>query len=116
MILVGNLQTWCIEVPIDEELDRVIPVIEQIRADSDICISIDTNKPEVMEAAVHAGANMINDVYALRSEGALAIAAKLKFLFVLMHMQGEPHNYARQSALSEWGITEVKRFFAERIA
>ncbi|MCW8408787.1 dihydropteroate synthase [Legionella sp. PATHC035] len=103
-------------VPIDAELNRVIPVIEQIRANSDVCISIDTNKPEVMEAAVSAGANIINDVYALRSPGALEMAAKLAVPVCLMHMQGEPHNMQHQPYYPQGVLSEVTQFFSERIA
>ncbi|PWY56644.1 dihydropteroate synthase [Legionella qingyii] len=102
-------------VPLDVELSRVIPVIEQIRANSDICISIDTNKPEVMQAAVSAGANVINDIYALRTEGALEMAAKLAVPICLMHMQGEPHNMQHDPYYSDGVLTEVMRFFMERI-
>nr|WP_276559050.1 dihydropteroate synthase [Fluoribacter dumoffii] len=103
-------------VPIDVEIKRVVPVIEQIRAASDICISIDTNKPEVMEAAVNAGANFINDVYALRTPGALEIAAKLAVPVCLMHMQGEPHNMQHEPHYPKGVLVEITRFFAERIA
>ncbi|KTD04567.1 dihydropteroate synthase [Fluoribacter gormanii] len=103
-------------VPLDEELERVIPVIEQIRANSDICISIDTNKPEVMAAAVSAGANVINDIYALRTEGALEMAAELAVPVCLMHMQGEPHNMQHHPYYSDGVLSEVTRFFMERIA
>src|SRR5688572_11323267 len=65
------------ELSLDTELSRVIPVIKEIRNNSNVCISIDTYKPEVMDAAVQAGANIINDIYALKQEGALAMAAKL---------------------------------------
>nr|WP_241030095.1 dihydropteroate synthase [Legionella anisa] len=102
-------------VPLDVELKRVIPVIEQIRRSSDICISIDTNKPEVMDAAVSAGANIINDVYALRTEGALEMAAKLAVPVCLMHMQGTPQNMQQNPYYPEGVLTEVKRFFIERI-
>lgn len=73
-----------------EELDRVMPVIEAIAGSSDISISIDTSKPAVMRAAVEAGASMINDIYALRQEGAVETASKLNAGVCLMHMQGEP--------------------------
>lgn len=77
-------------VPLQQELDRVVPLIETLSAEIDVPISIDTSKPEVMREAVTAGAGMINDVYALRLEGALAMAASLKVPVCLMHMQGEP--------------------------
>lgn len=78
------------EVSIDEECQRVIPIIESIRDFSDISISIDTSKPEVMQQAVAAGASMINDVNALQTEGALELVAKLNIPVCIMHMQGLP--------------------------
>jgi len=72
------------------EIARVVPVIEGIAARSDIAISIDTSKPEVMAAAVAAGACIVNDVYALRLPGARAFAAASGVGVCLMHMQGEP--------------------------
>jgi dihydropteroate synthase len=72
------------------EIARVVPVIEGIAAASDIAISIDTNKPAVMAAAVAAGACIVNDVYALRAPGARAWAAASEVGVCLMHMQGEP--------------------------
>jgi dihydropteroate synthase len=74
----------------NEELDRVIPVIEAIADRTDIAISIDTSKPGVMRAAVIAGASLINDVFALRQEGAVQVASELGVAVCLMHMQGEP--------------------------
>src|SRR3546814_1766211 len=76
----------------EEELHRVLPVIERLAKETDLPISIDTSRPEVMRAAVAAGAGMINDVYALRREGALAAAAELGVPVVLMHMLGEPRS------------------------
>ena len=73
-----------------EELDRVIPVINAIRQESDAVISIDTSKPAVMAEAIHAGAGMINDVCALTMDGALEMAASLNVPVCLMHMQGTP--------------------------
>ena len=78
------------EVSDAEELDRVIPVIEQILARHDVPVSVDTSKPAVMSAAVAAGATMINDVRALREPGALETAAALEAAICLMHMQGSP--------------------------
>ena len=77
-------------VSVQQELDRVIPVIESIAAQLAIPISIDTSKPEVMREAVSAGAGMINDVYALRHQGAVATAAELSVPVCLMHMLGDP--------------------------
>ena len=78
------------EVSEQEELDRTIPVIERLAAEIAVPISIDTQKPVVMRAAVAAGASLINDVAALRAEGALAAAADLNVPVCLMHMQGAP--------------------------
>jgi dihydropteroate synthase len=103
-------------VPVDVELSRIIPVIEQIRINSDICISIDTNKPEVMEAAIGVGADMINDVYALQTEGALAMAAKLAVPICLMHMQGDPYNMQDQPYYPLGVMKEITQFFVDRIA
>ncbi len=72
------------------EIARVVPVIEGIAAATDIAISIDTSKPEVMAAGVAAGACIVNDVYALRARGARPFAAASKVGVCLMHMQGEP--------------------------
>ena len=77
-------------VSLDEELQRVIPVIKKIREHSDVMISIDTNKPEVMQAAIVAGANMVNDVNALHADGAVRICAELDVPVCLMHKQGMP--------------------------
>lgn len=102
------------EVSVDEELARVIPVIERLAQATPLPISIDTSKPEVMRAAVAAGAGMINDVYALRREGALDVAASLRVPVVLMHMQGEPR--AMQDAPDyDDVVADVHRFLAERI-
>jgi len=102
------------EVSVDEELRRVIPVIERLAKESTLPISIDTSKPEVMRAAVAAGAGMINDVYALRREGALDAAAALGVPVVLMHMQGEPRSM-QEAPDYEDVVADVHRFLAERI-
>lgn len=102
------------DVPLDEELRRVIPVIARLAEETTLPISIDTSKPEVMRAAVAAGACMINDVYALRRDGALDAAADLGVPVVLMHMQGEPRT---MQAAPEYDdvVADVHRFLAERI-
>ena len=102
------------EVEVEEELRRVVPVIERLAAQVAVPISIDTSKPEVMRAAVEAGAGMINDVYGLRREGALDAAAALGVPVVLMHMQGEPRS---MQAVPQYDdvVGEVHRFLAERI-
>lgn len=102
------------DVGVEEELRRVIPVIEQLARATSLPISIDTSKPEVMRAAVAAGAGMINDVYALRREGALDAVATLAVPVVLMHMQGEPRGMQATPAYDDV-VAEVHRFLAERI-
>ena len=102
------------EVPLEEELRRVMPVIERLAAQVAIPISIDTSKPEVMCAAVQAGAGMINDVYALRRDGALDAAAALDVPVVLMHMQGEPRSMQAAPDYDDV-VGDVHRFLAERI-
>jgi dihydropteroate synthase len=102
------------EVALDEELRRVVPVIEALAQRTSLPISVDTSKPEVMRAAVAAGAGMINDVYALRREGALAAAASLGVPVVLMHMQGEPGSMQDAPRYDDV-VAEVHRFLAERI-
>jgi dihydropteroate synthase len=102
------------DVPIEEELRRVIPVIERLAKETTLPISVDTSKPEVMRAAVAAGAGMINDVYALRREGALDAAAALGVPVVLMHMQGEPRSM-QDAPDYEDVVADVHRFLAERI-
>ncbi len=77
-------------VGLQEELDRVIPVIEALVSQVNIPISIDTYKPQVMQAAISAGASMVNDVRALQEHGALEVVAKSNVGVCLMHMQGLP--------------------------
>jgi len=102
-------------VGIDEELSRVIPVIEAIRRESEIPLSIDTSKPVVMQEAVAAGADMINDVYALREEGAVDMVAQLDVPVCLMHMKGEPRTM-QQSPQYEDVVKEVVDFLQGRVA
>jgi dihydropteroate synthase len=97
-----------------QELDRVLPVIEKLAGIS-IPISIDTYKPEVMRAALAAGADMVNDVNALQSEGALDVLAKTTAGICLMHKQGVPQNMQKQPHYQQVGI-EVSTFLRERIA
>jgi len=102
------------EVSVEEELRRVIAVIERLAGETSLPISIDTSKPEVMRAAVAAGAGMINDVYALRRDGALDAAAALGVPVVLMHMLGEPRSMQDAPEYDDV-VAEVHRFLAERI-
>lgn len=98
-----------------EELGRVMPVIEAIAGHTDIAISIDTSKPEIMRAAVNAGASLINDVYALRQEGAIQAASELDAAVCLMHMQGEPGSMQNQPSYKDIP-GDIVEFLSERIA
>ncbi|HET8555536.1 MAG TPA: dihydropteroate synthase [Rhodanobacteraceae bacterium] len=102
------------DVSAKEEMSRVIPVIERLAREVAVPIAVDTSKPEVMTAAVAAGAGMINDVYALRREGALDAAAKTGAAVCLMHMQGEPRNMQTDPHYDDV-VGEVHRFLAERV-
>lgn len=101
-------------VPVEEELRRVVPVVEGLVAACELPISIDTSQPEVMRAAVAAGAGLVNDVRALRVDGALDAAAALGVPVVLMHMQGEPGAMQDAPAYDDV-VAEVRRFLAERL-
>ena len=98
-----------------EELDRVIPIIEAIKSVTDVPVSIDTSKALVMREAVAAGAAMVNDIYALRGEGALDAAADLQVPVCLMHMQGEPRTMQQKPHYDDI-VADVARFLDERIA
>jgi len=102
------------EVPVEEELRRVVPVIERLVRETALPVGVDTSKPEVMRAAVAAGAGMINDVFALRRDGALEAAAALGVPVVLMHMLGEPRSMQDAPHYDDV-VAEVHRFLAERI-
>jgi len=102
-------------VEVQEEIDRVAPVIEAISAELDVPISIDTMKAEVIRAAVAAGAGLINDVNALRAEGALAAAAELDVPVCLMHMQGTPQTMQKEPHYQDV-VSEVEAFLLERVA
>ncbi len=97
-----------------QELERTIPLIKAIREISDIPISIDTNKPGVMQKAIDAGANIINSIDALRQENALAVAAELGVPVCLMHMQGTPENMQKEPHYNDV-VAEVKVFLQQRI-
>src|SRR5256714_5116502 len=101
-------------VSVKEELRRVVPVIEKLRAKIDIFISIDTSKSEVASAALDAGASIINDVTAGRGdEEMLALATKRKAAIVLMHMQGEPRTMQKNPHYQDV-VTEVADFFRQQ--
>jgi dihydropteroate synthase len=102
------------EVPVEEELQRVIPVIERLARECALPISIDTSKPEVMRAAVAAGAGMINDPFALRRDDALEAAAGLGVPVCLMHMLGTPRDM-QDDPRYEDVVAEVHSFFTQRL-
>lgn len=101
-------------VPLDEELHRVIPVIEGLRHVG-VPLSIDTYKPQVMHAAIAAGADIVNDVCALREPQALEIVAASQAGVCLMHMQGRPQTMQANPEYNDV-VKEVKDFLAERLA
>jgi dihydropteroate synthase len=100
-------------VGVEEEINRVVPVIEALAARTKIPISVDTSKAAVMTAAVRAGASMINDVRALREPGALEAAAQTQASICLMHMQGEPRTMQSDPRYSDV-VAEVRDFLRER--
>ncbi len=97
-----------------EELDRVIPVIEHLHGELHALVSIDTMKPGVMSAAVRAGAELINDVNALRAPGALQAAHETGAAVCLMHMKGEPGTMQQNPQYSDV-VSEVRQFLQDRI-
>jgi dihydropteroate synthase len=101
-------------VSVQQELDRVIPVIEALRNEIPVPISIDSTKPEVMRAAIAAGAGFINDVQALRAEGALTAAAALNVPVCLMHMRGEPRTMQDEPRYADV-VGEVRDFLTQRL-
>jgi len=101
-------------ISIQQELDRTIPVIEGIRAEMAVSISIDTSHPQVMWEAVSAGAGMINDVRALCAEGAIDIAHELGVPICLMHMQGEPRTM-QETPKYKNVVQEVRDFLLARV-
>ncbi len=96
-----------------EELERVVPVVERIRRELDCVVSVDTMKPAVMDAACAAGAELINDVYALRAPGAIETARRHRAAVCLMHMQGQPRDMQRSPQYGDV-VGEVRDFLAQR--
>ena len=99
-------------VNIDEELRRVLPIIQAMQG-KNVPISIDTMKPEVMKAAIQAGVSMVNDVNALRADGALEVCAESNVGVCLMHMQGSPRTMQLEPSYSDV-VAEVKTFLLDR--
>lgn len=102
------------DVELEEELQRVIPVIEAIRSEHNVWISIDTSKAEVMKQAALAGADIINDVRALQEPGALEVAATLGLPICIMHMQGQPRTM-QQNPTYDNLLEDVGVFLQQRI-
>lgn len=101
-------------VSADEEMERVIPIIEAVSQRFGVIISIDTSKATVMQAAVNAGAGMINDVRALKEEDALQAAVKMAVPVCLMHMQGQPQSMQDKPVYADV-TTDVREFLSERV-
>jgi dihydropteroate synthase len=101
-------------VSVAEELARVVPVVRALSERTTAVISVDTSKPQVMQAAAAAGAGLINDVRALREPGALAAARASGCAVCLMHMQGEPGTMQQAPSYRDV-LTEVQAFLGERV-
>ncbi len=102
------------EVSVDEELARVIPVVEALSQRFEVWISVDTSKPEVIRAAASAGAHLINDIRSLNETGAREAAAAVDLPVCLMHMQGEPKSMQHSPSYQQV-VTEVDSFLASEI-
>lgn len=102
-------------VSLEEELRRVIPVIERLRAEVDVPISLDTYKWRVAELGLKAGADIINDISGLRDPKMVEMVAKYKCLVIIMHMQGEPKTMQKDAHYTDV-VAEIKMFFEEKIA
>ena len=103
-----------VDVSLQEELDRVIPVIEKIKNETDIQLSVDTSKAQVMDEALKKGADMINDVKALQAPDTLAVCASAGARVCLMHMQGQPRSMQNKPSYQNV-VKEVADFFTQRI-
>jgi dihydropteroate synthase len=115
MIDIGGESTRPGATPVsaEEEIARVIPVIKKIREYSDVALSIDTSKPEVMQAAIDAGVSMVNDVNALHADGAIEICVKHKMPVCLMHKQGSPQDMQNNPRYGDV-VDEVKHYLLAR--
>jgi dihydropteroate synthase len=103
-----------VPISIQQEMDRVIPVVEEFTKNFSAIISVDTRHPEIMREAIRVGAHLINDINALQSEEALKIVAQSKAAVCLMHMQGEPHSM-QQNPQYKNVVEEVKTFLQQRV-
>lgn len=102
------------DVAIDQELERVIPVLDSLHSHFDICLSVDTSSPEVMREAIAVGANLVNDVRALTRDNGIEIIATSKAAVCLMHMQGQPRTMQKEYHY-ENVVQEVRQFLAARV-
>lgn len=101
-------------ISIEEELQRVIPVVEQLVKETDVILSVDTYKPEIAEAALQAGAYIINDITGLGDARMAPLVAHYKAGLVIMHMQGTPKTMQQNPQYTDV-IEDIKAFFQERI-
>ena len=101
-------------VTLQEELDRVVPIVEAIHKNLDTIISVDTSTPEVITQSAAVGAGLINDVRALQREGALAAAAATDLPICLMHMQGQPDSMQQAPSYDDV-VNDIHGFLSERI-
>lgn len=117
MIDVGGESTrpGAAPVSVQEELDRVIPVVERINAELDVVVSVDTSAPEVIREAAAAGAGLINDVRSLAREGALEAVAKTDLPVCLMHMQGASPATMQLAPSYEDILAEVSDFLSRQV-
>ncbi|WP_420114172.1 dihydropteroate synthase [Pseudactinotalea sp.] len=102
------------DVSVAEEVDRVLPVVEAIRAVSDVVISVDTYRPEVAQAVLDGGADVINDVMGLRVAGLAEVVASSGATIVIAHSVGEPHRHHRRPQYQDV-VAEVVAYLIERV-
>lgn len=102
-------------VSVQQEIDRILPVIQHIQQQLPVIISVDTSKPEVMHAAIAAGVHLINDVNSLQAEGAMATIATSSAAVCLMHRQGEPRTMQHRPTYTDV-VQEVYDFLAQRVS
>ncbi|MFT6529054.1 MAG: dihydropteroate synthase [Psychrosphaera sp.] len=102
------------EVPVEQELDRVIPVIEAIKSRFGCAVSLDTSKAQVMQAGITAGVDLINDVCGLEGEGVLKVIADSDVPVCIMHMQGSPRTMQTNPQYSNL-VNDIMTYFSERI-
>ncbi|WP_192457678.1 dihydropteroate synthase [Musicola keenii] len=103
------------EVSVDDELERVIPVVDALSRRFDVWISVDTSKPEIITAAADVGAHLINDIRSLQLPGAISAAAATGLPICLMHMQGLPRTMQHSPQYDDV-LSDVEVFFEHHIA